>query len=139
MFSRCICRRSLALGFYAFLGVERFSFVDFVRDLEDEALKKISVHLQAALCAHTPSLPGSSRLIPSAPTPPPVSAMAASASVAFDGSSAPSILPFDGSFDPHSPAAAWYFFVSRLSEVPFYGILLPAGSAFRCPAGAGPF
>ena len=50
-------QEELASRFYAFLGVERFSFIEFVRSLEDEAFRKISAHFHAARRAHAPSLP----------------------------------------------------------------------------------
>ena len=92
-------QEELASRFYAFLGVERFNFIEFVRNLEDEAFRKISAHFHAARRAHAPSLPASSRVMPPAPPPPLVCAVAASASVAADGSADPWIA-VDGGSEP---------------------------------------
>ena len=35
-------QEELASRFYAFLGDERFSFIDFVRNLEDEAFRRLA-------------------------------------------------------------------------------------------------
>ena len=74
-------QEELSLRFYAFLGVERVSFVAFDKDVEAGAVKRISVHLQAALSAQAPSQPGSSSLSPFATEFTPSGAAAASTTV----------------------------------------------------------